>query len=104
MDISMANVENAKANGKYYIAQQNLILMQDGFLGLSNTASGMDLFMKKLEFWGEVFAGLFMIASHWVIWYYCPERQLDLDEQMPQALANWSDLGEDEGEDSSESE
>jgi len=50
---------------------------------LVNSASGVILVIKILEYWCEVFAGLFMIAGHIAIWYYSPERSLDLLESIP---------------------
>jgi len=46
--------------------------MQYGLQGLVNTASGWDLEIKKLEFWGEVMAGFSVTVSHGVIWFYAP--------------------------------
>lgn len=50
---------------------------------LYDTADGRCLTIKRLEYWFEVFAGMFMIFSHLAIWYYCPERHLDLPERLP---------------------
>lgn len=50
---------------------------------LLRTASGTYLFLKFGEYMGEVFSGLFMLASHLAIWWYCPERHVDLDEKLP---------------------
>lgn len=81
--VTMANVNKALANDKPWTAQEDMFLYEAGFLGLYDTASGIDLMVKKLEFWGETLSGLLMIASHLAIWYFCPERLIDLDEQMP---------------------
>eukprot|EP00931_Biecheleriopsis_adriatica_P075396 TRINITY_DN49263_c0_g1_i1.p1 TRINITY_DN49263_c0_g1~~TRINITY_DN49263_c0_g1_i1.p1 ORF type:complete len:393 (-),score=53.57 TRINITY_DN49263_c0_g1_i1:36-1166(-) len=50
---------------------------------LYNTASGACLNIKSLEFFSETGAGLFMILSLFAIWWYCPERHVDLDEELP---------------------
>merc|ERR1739846_266066 len=69
---------------------ENERLIAQKLPGLLNTAAGIDLTLKLMEFWGEVFAGLFMVVDHWVIWYYSPERFIDLDERMSDGI------GEDE--------
>lgn len=76
-------VQSAKDNGKWDVAIADRILEGKGLPGLYDTATGSALFFKKMEFWGEVGAGLFMIVSHWVIWYFCEERWIDLNEKMP---------------------
>lgn len=50
---------------------------------LKQTASGTYLIFKLGEYWFEVLSGLFMLASHLVIWYYCPERYLNISDAMP---------------------
>mmetsp|Transcript_6742 Transcript_6742/g.12262 ORF Transcript_6742/g.12262 Transcript_6742/m.12262 type:complete len:311 (+) Transcript_6742:2-934(+) len=50
---------------------------------LLDTAHGTCLLLKTLEYWFEVSAGLFMVGSHLAIWWYCPERLLDLPEKLP---------------------
>jgi len=50
---------------------------------LKQTASGTFLFLKLGEYWCEVLAGLTMLYSHLVIWWYCPERHIDLSEELP---------------------
>merc|ERR1711879_224658 len=49
---------------------------------LLNTATGWVLSMKQAECWLETFAGLTMLGSHLVIWYYAPERKTDLVDQL----------------------
>jgi len=51
---------------------------------LLDTAHGSCLLLKTLEYWFEVSAGLFMVGSHLAIWWYCPERRLDLPEKLPE--------------------
>jgi len=50
---------------------------------LVQTASGAFLGAKLGSYWFEVFSGLFMLASHMAIWFYCPERHVDLCERLP---------------------
>jgi len=50
---------------------------------LYNTASKGCLVVKELEFWFEVLAGFFMILNMLAIWYYCPERMIDLPDKLP---------------------
>jgi len=50
---------------------------------LKQTASGTFVLLKLGQYWFEVLAGLFMLYSHLVIWWYCPERHIDLDEELP---------------------
>lgn len=42
---------------------------------LIDTASGAELLYKKISFWSETGAGVFIIFTHFIIWYYCEERQ-----------------------------
>lgn len=53
---------------------------------LLSTATGFDKILKLSEYWFEVFAGLFMLASHLAIWFYCPERFVDLAESLPDCV------------------
>mmetsp|Transcript_13990 Transcript_13990/g.40813 ORF Transcript_13990/g.40813 Transcript_13990/m.40813 type:complete len:359 (-) Transcript_13990:59-1135(-) len=55
----------------------------NGVKELEQTASGLVLFFKLGEYWFEVFSGLFMLASHLAIWWFCPERFTDLEEKLP---------------------
>lgn len=50
---------------------------------LYDTASGYCLLGKCLEYWFEVFSGLSMLASHFTIWYYCPERNIRWSHSAP---------------------
>jgi len=51
---------------------------------LLDTASGRCLTLKFMEYWLEVISGLFMVANLFAVWWYCPERQLDLPEMLPE--------------------
>jgi len=50
---------------------------------LLNTASGWYLVLKMATYWLEVCAGLFLLTSHLVIWYFCPERNVELGCELP---------------------
>ena len=39
------------------------------------------LIFKALKFWGEVVAGLFVLFTHLAIWYFCPERRAESQNQ-----------------------
>lgn len=58
-------------------------LRHEHHLMMADTAYGWCLQVKGGEFWFEVLSGVFMILSHLTIWYFCPERHIDLDEQLP---------------------
>jgi len=50
---------------------------------LWNTANETTLTLKKMEFWSETLSGVFIIASHALIWWFCEERQLIVDALIP---------------------
>lgn len=50
---------------------------------LINTAHFDVKTMKVISYLSEVFCGMCMLASHWVVWYYCEERNYDLAEELP---------------------
>mmetsp|Transcript_79286 Transcript_79286/g.208244 ORF Transcript_79286/g.208244 Transcript_79286/m.208244 type:complete len:356 (+) Transcript_79286:85-1152(+) len=50
---------------------------------LVNTAKLPVKLIKIISYCSEVVCGLFLIASHMVIWYYCEERFYDLPEELP---------------------
>lgn len=76
-------IKKLYAEGNYGKAFENADAMGLKHKVLKNTASGSMLFIKQAEYWFEVASGLFMIASHLTIWWYCPERRLDVAEQLP---------------------
>jgi hypothetical protein len=45
-----------------------------------NTASGAYFWCKVGAYMGECVAGMFLIISHFTIWYYCEERRVDYCE------------------------
>jgi len=49
---------------------------------LTNTASGLFLFLKILSYAGEVICGINLIMSHLTVWYYCTERHIDLEDEL----------------------
>eukprot|EP00928_Gymnodinium_smaydae_P070362 TRINITY_DN54207_c0_g1_i1.p2 TRINITY_DN54207_c0_g1~~TRINITY_DN54207_c0_g1_i1.p2 ORF type:complete len:399 (+),score=68.21 TRINITY_DN54207_c0_g1_i1:38-1198(+) len=57
------------ASGAVYTYSEKTIVV--------NTASGAWLFVKFASFMTEVVAGLAIIFSHLVLWYYCEERKVD---------------------------
>lgn len=78
--LESTNLENRTRSDIYvkdllYLGKQKYMLV--------DTASGAVRFVKAGEYFAEVLAGLFMIASHLCIWWYCPERHLDLAEELP---------------------
>jgi len=44
---------------------------------VNNTASGAVLGFKMASYFSECIAGLFLLASHFSIWYFCEERQVE---------------------------
>lgn len=59
-------------------ASLRLYIRQYGSMVLINTASGRALALKVVEFWTETAAGLAVIFSHSLIWYFCEERHLQI--------------------------
>lgn len=47
---------------------------------VNNTASGGMLGFKLGSYFAEVLAGLFLIGSHFAIWFFCEERMVDFGE------------------------
>mmetsp|Transcript_99143 Transcript_99143/g.136342 ORF Transcript_99143/g.136342 Transcript_99143/m.136342 type:complete len:124 (-) Transcript_99143:23-394(-) len=60
-------------------------------LVLMNTATGTYLIVKMASFMSEVIAGLALIGSHLVIWYYCEERHVEFG--MDQLSAVYDEEG-----------
>jgi len=79
-DLSWVKTHRNGSLGFYY--EDEMAAAQNKSL-IKQTASGTFLFFKLGEYWCEVFAGLTMLYSHLVIWWYCPERHIDLDEELP---------------------
>eukprot|EP00927_Polykrikos_kofoidii_P063329 TRINITY_DN58133_c0_g1_i1.p1 TRINITY_DN58133_c0_g1~~TRINITY_DN58133_c0_g1_i1.p1 ORF type:complete len:344 (-),score=39.91 TRINITY_DN58133_c0_g1_i1:99-1130(-) len=81
---TLTNVTDAKLLGHLASFQQAGAANEIHATLLANTATGYVLFLKQVNYWCEVFAGLAMLFSHLVILYYCQERKLDLDEDLPE--------------------
>mmetsp|Transcript_44938 Transcript_44938/g.88933 ORF Transcript_44938/g.88933 Transcript_44938/m.88933 type:complete len:309 (+) Transcript_44938:77-1003(+) len=54
----------------------------DGPVVLTDTASGLFLWLKILSYAAEVICGINLIMSHLTIWYYCNERHIDLEDEL----------------------
>lgn len=80
---NMTDLKVAFQAGHPGISIQDAMSLDGKHGELVNSASGVILHIKIAEYWCEVFAGLFMIAGHLAIWYYSPERSLDLLEAIP---------------------
>lgn len=80
---SIEDIEYAKAQNHSGSVIRMSLAYEDGTALLYNTASDGYLYLKMTNFWFEVLAGLSMIASHLIIWYFCPERQLGMCESIP---------------------
>eukprot|EP00928_Gymnodinium_smaydae_P078728 TRINITY_DN62816_c0_g1_i1.p1 TRINITY_DN62816_c0_g1~~TRINITY_DN62816_c0_g1_i1.p1 ORF type:complete len:365 (-),score=93.61 TRINITY_DN62816_c0_g1_i1:108-1136(-) len=52
----------------------------ENVMRLVDTAKDWCLTVKQANYIGECFAGVFMIANMLVIWYFCPERKINLNE------------------------
>jgi len=79
---SPTELASLKTRGEGYYVEDS-IAAAHGTKLLKQTASGTLMYFKLGEYWFEVLAGLFMLYSHLVIWWYCPERHIDLDEELP---------------------
>lgn len=80
---TIADIEIARKNGHESVAIKDALERGSGFRDLYDTASGWYLKCKYIGFWSEVFSGFCMICGLLTIWCYCPERHLDLFEQLP---------------------
>jgi len=79
---SSKELKDLKARGEGFYVEDS-IAAAHGTKLLKQTASGPMMYFKLAEYWFEVLSGLFMLYSHLVIWWYCPERHIDLDEELP---------------------
>jgi len=78
--VTMEDVQTAKQNGAYAIAQQDLAFLEARkftpdaapplYQGMYDTAYGWGLVWYTAEFWGEVLAGFFMLLDLLVIWFF----------------------------------
>jgi len=78
-----ADIAVARQNGHLGSMLQDMTSAELHRKELVDTASGAVLALKVCEYLSEVVAGLAMILSHLVIWFYCPERNLDLRDELP---------------------
>ncbi|CAJ1427325.1 unnamed protein product [Effrenium voratum] len=62
------------------LVEEHLISKTYGPYVLVDSAYGLALLLKKLEFWFEEFSGLFVIMSHLLIWKFCRVQHLDVPE------------------------
>eukprot|EP00443_Scrippsiella_acuminata_P022641 CAMPEP_0115266066 /NCGR_PEP_ID=MMETSP0270-20121206/51273_1 /TAXON_ID=71861 /ORGANISM="Scrippsiella trochoidea, Strain CCMP3099" /LENGTH=438 /DNA_ID=CAMNT_0002682145 /DNA_START=85 /DNA_END=1401 /DNA_ORIENTATION=+ len=83
-----ADIALARSSGHTGLAAQAEMAQDSGERLLYDSASGLYLTFKFLAYWCEVSAGLFMIAGLFTIWYYCPERHLDLFDELPGEYAD----------------
>jgi len=49
---------------------------------LLNTANETVLAFTMAGYWGEAWSGIWMICGLLAIWWYCPERNIDLSESF----------------------
>merc|ERR1712007_86855 len=64
----------------------------DGVMTLTDTASGLFLYLKVLSYASEVFCGVCLIGSHLTIWYFCDERDIDLDNKLQGVQGDYTAL------------
>lgn len=74
----------AVANSTYhYSAAMSCIdAMENNRKELFNTASGAVLVVKFIKYWMQLIACLFICASLLAVWWYCPERTMDICESV----------------------
>jgi len=80
----------AEQNGKPATAMATKWGFEHNEKMLLNTANETVLAFTFVAYWGEALAGIFMLCGLLVIWWYCPERQLDLDEEFEDYSDNGS--------------
>lgn len=81
---TMQNISDS-FNARHFGAAVSMSMAdENGKQMLVNTARGWFLNLKQINYWFEVWAGLLMICSHLVIYYFCAERKVDLPEELPQ--------------------
>merc|ERR1712129_149095 len=85
LDTATAYSKYFGINGSSPEQQSQLDLAQQdyGKSVLWDTAHGATLTLKKMEFWSETLSGVFIIASHLLIWWFCEERQFIVDALVP---------------------
>lgn len=88
------DIESARANGHTGLALRNAMAQETGEALLFDTAAGTILFLKYLRYWCEVAAGFSMIFGLITIWYFCPERRLELGNELPGKYCEKGDEGD----------
>mmetsp|Transcript_87638 Transcript_87638/g.151811 ORF Transcript_87638/g.151811 Transcript_87638/m.151811 type:complete len:641 (+) Transcript_87638:168-2090(+) len=77
-------------------AAKCLDAMQMNRRELFNTAWGWTFFIKFIEYWMQLCASIFICVSLLAIWWYCPERNMAIDEavsDVDEALVEKEELG-----------
>lgn len=86
---TLEDISAAQRSGHPGAAVRSMLAHEAQRPRLYNTAHGLMLHLKEACYWFEVLSGLFMISGHLAIWYYCPERQLDLARSLPNPGVYW---------------
>lgn len=66
---------NASLGGELRV-HEHMVIQLFGKTVLVDSAKDAALLFKKIEFWSEEVAGMFILISHLLIWYYSEERHL----------------------------
>lgn len=88
------DIGSARANGHPGLALRDAMAQESGVALLFDTASGTIMFLKYLRYWCEVAAGFSMIFGLITIWYFCPERRLELGNELPGKYCREEDEGD----------
>lgn len=79
---TQADIALAQTNGHPGTALDAMRAMESNTPMLLNTANGTVLTITMMAYWGEAWSGIFMICGLIAIWFYCPERKIDLSERF----------------------
>ncbi|CAE8681704.1 unnamed protein product [Polarella glacialis] len=90
------DIASARAHGHAGIAIRNELARESGTTMLYDTASGRYLALKYVSYWCEVFAGFSMIAGLATIWFYAPERKIQLSDELPGVYSEDEESSEEE--------
>jgi len=66
---------------------------------VNNTASGGMLGIKMASYFSEVLAGLFLIASHFIVYYFCEERHVEYGMSVLEMVYDDQDEEDPDGDD-----
>eukprot|EP00929_Paragymnodinium_shiwhaense_P049162 TRINITY_DN24814_c0_g1_i1.p1 TRINITY_DN24814_c0_g1~~TRINITY_DN24814_c0_g1_i1.p1 ORF type:complete len:430 (+),score=45.87 TRINITY_DN24814_c0_g1_i1:70-1359(+) len=83
LEPTQANITDAEEQHHLLVAVRLELAIARKKAVLYNTASGWFLFLKQINFWCEVIAGLSMLASQGAIYWFCLERAVNLDDTLP---------------------